>query len=217
VNLYIDTSGPHCEIALFSELKCVDEVIHTEAQAHSVVIHDLTTDLLTRNKLGIKQLSAVAVLNGPGSYTGLRVGLAAAKGYCYALNIPLLLFNKVSLHLDYYQHLYPLVTGLAFLEVARQGEFFFSMRIQKQIILPPSVYTVETIAQELAQYPDCMLISTHDDLTFNDRKINHIKVSKDFIAQKLHEKLLRNDVADVFRAEPFYLKKVHANVAKKRF
>ena len=53
-------------------------------------IHSIIVDLLDRNDLKINSLSSIAICIGPGSFTGLRIGISTAKGLCYALNIPLI-------------------------------------------------------------------------------------------------------------------------------
>ena len=58
-------------------------------------LHPAVNRLLVQAGLNIRELDAVAVIAGPGSYTGLRVGLAAAKGFCYALKIPLITQNTL--------------------------------------------------------------------------------------------------------------------------
>ena len=64
---------------------------------HASWLHTEIAELLQKNGRNIKDLSAVAVSVGPGSYTGLRVGLAAAKGFCYALHIPLITINSLTI------------------------------------------------------------------------------------------------------------------------
>jgi tRNA threonylcarbamoyladenosine biosynthesis protein TsaB len=68
-----------------------------DTKRHAVFLHTIIHELLQTNNVDIKQLSAVGVSVGPGSYTGLRVGLAAAKGLCYALGISLITFNSLEL------------------------------------------------------------------------------------------------------------------------
>jgi len=60
-------------------------------------LHPAIVRLLGQAKINIRDLEAVAVVGGPGSYTGLRVGMAAAKGFCYALKIPLITRNTLEL------------------------------------------------------------------------------------------------------------------------
>ena len=64
---------------------------------HSGWLHSAMSEVITMASIDIKELNAVCVNIGPGSYTGIRVGLSAAKGICYALNIPLLTVNSLEL------------------------------------------------------------------------------------------------------------------------
>ncbi len=67
---------------------------------HTIWMHSTLQSILTNASLTMKDMEAVAVTIGPGSYTGLRIGLAAAKGFCYALNIPLVTINTLELMTD---------------------------------------------------------------------------------------------------------------------
>tara|TARA_B100000780_G_scaffold254539_1_gene202722 strand:+ start:1429 stop:2046 length:618 start_codon:yes stop_codon:yes gene_type:complete len=58
--------------------------------SHSTKLHIFIQEVLKESNISIKELSSIAVSKGPGSYTGLRIGIAAAKGLCYALDIPLI-------------------------------------------------------------------------------------------------------------------------------
>src|SRR6185503_154982 len=62
---------------------------------HAAWIHIAIERLIKKTSSGLKDLNAIAVSNGPGSYTGLRVGLATAKGLCFALNIPLITLSTL--------------------------------------------------------------------------------------------------------------------------
>ena len=64
---------------------------------HSAWLHPAIAQLLADTGLAPRDLQAVAVTAGPGSYTGLRVGMAAAKGFCYALDIPLIAENTLNM------------------------------------------------------------------------------------------------------------------------
>ena len=64
-------------------------------QEHAGFLQPAVVDLLQSLDLSLDEMAAVAVVNGPGSYTGLRVGLSAAKGICFAKKIPLILINTL--------------------------------------------------------------------------------------------------------------------------
>jgi tRNA threonylcarbamoyladenosine biosynthesis protein TsaB len=58
--------------------------------SHSTKLHSFIEEVLKNSNITVNKLSAIAVSSGPGSYTGLRIGVSAAKGLCYALQIPLI-------------------------------------------------------------------------------------------------------------------------------
>lgn len=68
-----------------------------EQQDHAAWLHVALGEMLAELGLGLADLQAVAISAGPGSYTGLRVGMSAAKGLCYALQIPLITINTLAL------------------------------------------------------------------------------------------------------------------------
>ncbi len=61
-----------------------------EVVSHATKLTPFIQELLVEANLNLQDISAIAISNGPGSYTGLRIGLSTAKGLCYALNIPLI-------------------------------------------------------------------------------------------------------------------------------
>ncbi|MEO7164369.1 MAG: tRNA (adenosine(37)-N6)-threonylcarbamoyltransferase complex dimerization subunit type 1 TsaB [Bdellovibrionia bacterium] len=71
--------------------------VNTETKEHASFLHPAINDLLMRERVSITEIKAIGITLGPGSYTGMRVGLAAAKGICYALNIPLVTFSSLEL------------------------------------------------------------------------------------------------------------------------
>ncbi|MBB6325873.1 tRNA threonylcarbamoyladenosine biosynthesis protein TsaB [Algoriphagus iocasae] len=88
--LSIETSTPVCSVALHDngELLRVKEI--DLPGAHSERLIGLIQELLEEKSLDGKDISAVAVSEGPGSYTGLRIGVSTAKGLCFAWGIPLI-------------------------------------------------------------------------------------------------------------------------------
>ncbi len=93
--LQINTAFNEASIGIGLNGLLVDESINTTQQEHAGFLQPAIQELCKRTGIGLKTLAAVSVMNGPGSYTGLRVGLAAAKGICYALKIPLICINTL--------------------------------------------------------------------------------------------------------------------------
>lgn len=88
--LIIETSTEVCSVALAREGELIDLLESGEGQNHARLVSVYAENLLARNKVKSSGLAAVAISRGPGSYTGLRIGVSTAKGLCYAARIPLI-------------------------------------------------------------------------------------------------------------------------------
>ncbi len=89
--LHIETSGKTCSVALAKEGVLITYIESTpEKFQHAEVLNVYIEQLMLQASVSLKELSAVCVSSGPGSYTGLRIGASTAKGLCYALDIPLI-------------------------------------------------------------------------------------------------------------------------------
>jgi tRNA threonylcarbamoyladenosine biosynthesis protein TsaB len=95
--LCIDTALDVAHIALVQDGRIRAQAANEQQQEHAAWIHKAIKNLLVQNGTAPGNLEAVAVTSGPGSYTGLRVGMATAKGLCYALGIPLITENVLFL------------------------------------------------------------------------------------------------------------------------
>lgn len=95
--LNIDTALENASVCLAESGKVMDESVNNIRQDHAAWLHPAIDILLKKNNTSLSQLSAIAVTIGPGSYTGLRIGLSAAKGFCYALSIPLITINTLEI------------------------------------------------------------------------------------------------------------------------
>lgn len=107
--LNIETSGKTCSVCLSKDgsLLGLNEV-HPPGYVHAEQLNVLIEEILQDNELTMKDLDAIAVSAGPGSYTGLRIGVASAKGFCYALGIPLISLNSLEIMMQvYYQWFKP--------------------------------------------------------------------------------------------------------------
>ena len=89
--LNIESSTTNCSISLALNGKLISiKEKNDESYSHSTKLHSFIDEVLKESNISIKELSAIAVSKGPGSYTGLRIGVAAAKGLCYSLDLPLI-------------------------------------------------------------------------------------------------------------------------------
>ncbi len=88
--LNIHTSTETAVVNLCDGKYVLSSMLNTEPKQHAGFLHSAIQNLLEENSVEINQLKAIGVTIGPGSYTGIRVGLATAKGLCYALKIPMI-------------------------------------------------------------------------------------------------------------------------------
>lgn len=95
--LSLETSAKVCSVAVHNRgIRVATKEIHTE-HAHAGKLAVLIEEVIRESSIEPKQLAAVAVSSGPGSYTGLRIGTSTAKGLCYALNVPLISIGSLEL------------------------------------------------------------------------------------------------------------------------
>lgn len=88
--LSLETATEICSVAISHNGICIAEKNINEQNAHGSVLTVFIDQILKENRLDIKDLTAVAYSCGPGSYTGLRIGLSVAKGICFGANLPLI-------------------------------------------------------------------------------------------------------------------------------
>jgi tRNA threonylcarbamoyladenosine biosynthesis protein TsaB len=94
--LNIETATKNCSVALAKEGKTIlSKEIAEEGYSHAERLHVFIEEIIQESGITFNDLSAIAVSQGPGSYTGLRIGVSAAKGLCYALNIPLIAIDTL--------------------------------------------------------------------------------------------------------------------------
>ena len=95
--LFIESSSHNCSVAVGTATKIL--AIQEEASGqyvHSEKLHVFIKEVMATANLAFTDLNAVCVGRGPGSYTGLRIGVSAAKGLCYSLNIPLISIDSLT-------------------------------------------------------------------------------------------------------------------------
>ncbi|MCU0423782.1 MAG: tRNA (adenosine(37)-N6)-threonylcarbamoyltransferase complex dimerization subunit type 1 TsaB [Bacteroidia bacterium] len=88
--LCVETSTPVCSVALFNDTKFIGGIEIAEPNMHASMLAPIVKQVMHEANYSLTDVDAIAVSAGPGSYTGLRVGVATVKGICYALQKPLI-------------------------------------------------------------------------------------------------------------------------------
>lgn len=96
--LHLETATKQCSVALARKGKLLaSRRLLNDSFSHSEKLHTFINEVLEETSTAPDQLDAIAVSKGPGSYTGLRIGVAAAKGLCFALDLPLIALNSLEI------------------------------------------------------------------------------------------------------------------------
>ena len=139
--LNIETASTVCSVCVAKEGRVIAYKEVSEGYDHARLLTTLTKEVVEEAGISFRQLDAIAISEGPGSYTGLRIGTATAKGLCYALDIPLIGVSTLqSLAVGLHGKL-PDAEAYGILMPSRKGEAYFaSYDAQlKQIIAPQNL------------------------------------------------------------------------------
>lgn len=223
--LNIDTSTDVCSVALTSEGDVLEHREEYEGQNHAKVLSAFIKDMLDyAAPRGIK-LDAIAVTTGPGSYTGLRIGLSEAKGLCFGLDVPLIGISTLEL----------LVTTVMFREFWDEDVLFVPMIDARRKEVFTGVYDLEL---NHVMTPQPLILDEDSFETFNDKKLilcgNGADKAVDIIKHPnfqfiprikpeavnmmaLSERAFRNNnFIDIAYSTPEYLKDFQATTPKNR-
>ncbi len=219
--LHIETSTKVCSVAL-SENGVLKDFIetHSDRYIHAEKLTLFIEELLQRNAWKMDALSAIVVSGGPGSYTGLRIGVSTAKGLCFALDIPLISVSSLDALIELGREKYPESTICGLIDARRMEAF--------SKIEDPLGNTLKTIsADEL----EATTYETYDPfIVIGDGAEKMLKIWDErplTIDNNIHSsakgqvKLATNSFKqeqfeDIAYFEPFYLKDFIATKSKKQ-
>ena len=222
--LNIDTATEQASVCLSNNNEVLAMEISTEQKNHASFLQPAIQKVLSCVGKNLSSVDAVAVTNGPGSYTGLRVGLASAKGLCFALNKPLILINtlevmamaaiKETAETQAHSLFCPLID-------ARRMEVFTALYNQALTpIIEPSAVIVDEffMSQYLNKQPVIFSgsgafklknITNHPHALFSET----VHTAIDMIEIAL-EKFSKQTFANLAYSEPFYLKAFYTPIKK---
>ena len=152
--LCIDSSMENASVSISREGSVLQHLTNNVQKDHAAFLHVAIAELLKKHKLKSSDLDAVAVSSGPGSYTGLRVGFAAAKGLSFALNKPLISIGTLEMMAKAVQMKGDLNPGELFCPMidARRAEVYTGLYTQDiETVQPPHalILTAASFEDEL--------------------------------------------------------------------
>ncbi|MDX5347128.1 MAG: tRNA (adenosine(37)-N6)-threonylcarbamoyltransferase complex dimerization subunit type 1 TsaB [Hymenobacteraceae bacterium] len=226
VILALETSSTVCAIALSKDGALLGTSELQIEKSHSSHITVMIGQLLNNCGLTEKDLSAVAVSGGPGSYTGLRIGSATAKGLCFALDIPLIEVSTLHALAKNVIKFTPEPERYLFCPMldARRMEVYTSLlndELQEVLPVEPVVLQENSFHAYLDQHQIIFfgsgaakfkqLLGPHQNALF----LEDVKLSAKPVLELAEPKYEEKMFEDVAYYEPYYLKEVHITSKKK--
>ncbi len=222
--LHIETSTQACSCALSRDGAVIVNREEFEGQKHAALLGVFVEDIMTYAREKQLTVNAVAVSSGPGSYTGLRIGVSEAKGLSYGLNVPLiavpthlLMASQVQRRVEKDALVCPMID-------ARRMEVyaaFFDTLLNMVRPTAADIVTADSYAELLEQHTvyffgngadKCRQILTHPHAVFIP-SVYPLASGMVALAEKAYA---ARDFVDTAYFEPFYLKEFVATVAKNK-
>lgn len=218
--LNIETATKNCSVALAKAGKTiVCKEIAEEGYSHAEKLHVFIAEILQELQLNFKDLAAIAVSKGPGSYTGLRIGVSAAKGLCFALDIPMIAVDTLQMLASQVT----ITDGVIVPMIdARRMEVYsavFNARFEKIREVKAEIITADSFAE---------INETIYFVGDSNEKVKAVLLNGNFVfldqmvypsakemSQWSFDQFVKNDFVDVAYFEPYYLKDFMITTAKK--
>jgi len=209
--LNIETATKNCSVAVAKNgVTIALREIAEEGYSHAEKLHVFINELVEESKISLQNLNAIAVSQGPGSYTGLRIGVSSAKGLCYALNIPLIAVDTLQSLAA--QISIPKGLIIPMLDARRMEVFSATYDGKLNTIQAVAVEIItEESYQELEQEihflgdgaTKCKAFLNKSNFTFHDAIIYPSSLQMGLLS---FEKYKKSDTVDVAYFEPLYVK-----------
>lgn len=215
--IHIDTSAENSTTALSQDGKLLQVLVNSEARNHAAVINTHVQALLDAQGIKLGEVAVFSVCGGPGSYTGLRIGMATAKGYCYALDKPMMLHNRLQIMAAGVEGDY----RMAVLE-ARAEEYFIAIYNQELInIIEPAHVHLADLPAFFKQLETNIICVGHIDDHIKSALENHnvtyeagLELNIEAWAAFSFIQYNCNEFVNLANSEPFYLKQVYTHTKK---
>ncbi|MCB9201883.1 MAG: tRNA (adenosine(37)-N6)-threonylcarbamoyltransferase complex dimerization subunit type 1 TsaB [Flavobacteriales bacterium] len=225
--LHLETSSKNCSVVISKDLEVVCSCEEaTKDFSHSEKLHTFIEWVLEGAGINIQDLDAVAVGKGPGSYTGLRIGVSTAKGLCFALGIPLISIDTLSILANKYigkqeydyiipvldarrMELYTTVFNAKTGERVEEIESHILNEKSWEKYRDKSICIVGDCIEKVKNYCD------ETGITFRNIDFSEELPSAKNMVSLVSQKFKNSEFEDVAYFEPFYLKEFVGNKLKK--
>lgn len=210
--LNLETATKNCSVSLAKNGETIAiKELNDGSYSHGEMLHKFISEVLQQANTTFKELDAIAVSKGPGSYTGLRIGVSAAKGLSFSLDIPLIscdTLKALALSSDAEEGLI-----IPLLDARRMEVYSAVFSVENKIVrtIEAEIISENSFQDYLEKgkvtflgdgAPKCKNLITHTHANFEDEKFP----SANEMSKLSFEKFKIKDFEDVAYFEPFYLK-----------
>jgi tRNA threonylcarbamoyladenosine biosynthesis protein TsaB len=218
--LNIHTTENKAIVNICDEGTVLSTLINESQNQHARFLHSAIQELLQKNSISASDLKAIGVTGGPGSYTGIRIGLASAKGLCYALGIPMMMYSALELmaftairqHPDNEKALFcPMID-------ARRMEVFCAVYDSNlnEIRASSALILNENCFSDITENESVLYFGSGASKFVNMAKISYPNlyyivsdVTTDALAAFGWNKFKKNDFENLINAKPLYVKEFY--------
>ena len=218
--LQIETSTTNCSVAISRDGKTIAVKEISNGYSHAENLHVFMKEILEKNNLEFTDLNAIAVSKGPGSYTGLRIGVSAAKGLCFALEVPLIaletlevLAQQVDIETGY---IVPMIDArrLEAYTKVYDSNYKAVREIQAEILDERSFS--DFLEKEKVVFVGNKTEKTQEIISHSNAQFIDTVPSAKEMSVLAYNKYKKNDIEDAAYFEPYYLKDFLVTPAKKK-
>ena len=205
--LYIDTSSSYLYTAIVEDNKLLGEVKEEFGQSLSEVALPKIVSVFTENNIKPEQIDKIIVVNGPGSFTGIRIGITIAKVYSWSLNIPITTITSLeAMMLSNEKDTYKVPV----IDARRQYVFGAIYDSNNRQILKPQHIKIEDLKQQMASLDNYVVITNNEDL---EEEFDNIEAYNPNIL-KIVEYFKDKEPLNPHAVNPDYLKLTEAEESK---
>ena len=215
--LNIETSSKNCSVSLSSTGKLLSHFeLEDNKYRHSELLTSTIQDILSNEKLNVKDLDAISIGVGPGSFTGLRIGFSVAKGLCYPHKIKLIGISTLKILANSLDSKSNNIIAL----INDKGNYFYLSKYNSELdeLIPPRI---EFIDHEFLNkmIDNSTTIVVNDSSSYHlidkilNKKVNLIKnvISSSNMISLSDKSFNNNKYEDIAYAEPVYVKKPYVD------
>jgi len=220
--LCIETATPTCSVAISRDDTLIAEEHISEGLRHSAALTTIIDKVLSEANLSSSMLSAVAISDGPGSYTGLRVGASTAKAICYAHDIPLIAIST----LESIASSSPSTPGYVMATIdARRMEVYAAIYDGDTMIEPVQsvIWADDYVSDLVKRFPELSIVGTgvqKGEDHFRKcgvSRYDEIECRASFLAKSAYKGFVEKKYADLAYHVPNYFKMPNITTPKQKF